>query len=46
MTVTELIGRLRGMPPDATVTDSDELEIIEVIPTLDGAIVRLWSEPK
>ena len=46
MTVPELIAALREMPETATVTDSDELEIIGVHLSPDSAIVVLWSEPK
>jgi hypothetical protein len=46
MTIAELIDKLRECSPDATAVDSDELEIIEVIPSIHGEIVRLWSEPK
>jgi hypothetical protein len=46
VTVAELIGHLRSMPPDAIAVDSDELEIISVTASPDQATVRLWSEEK
>lgn len=46
MTVAELIGHLEGLPPDAVAVDSDDLEVIGVMASLDLATVRLWSEQK
>jgi len=46
MTVTELITRLRSMPPEAVAVDADDLEVISVTASPDLAVVRLWAEQK
>lgn len=46
MNITELIGHLQAMPPDATPVDEDDLEVIAVVASDDLATVRIWTEQK
>ena len=46
MTRDELIAALHLAPRDATPVDENDLEIIAVHVSADGATVTLWAEQK
>jgi len=46
MTVAELIEELQVMPPDLSVVDADDLEVIMVNAFPDHGVVMIWTEQK
>ena len=46
MTIAQLIDHLKAMPPEAVAVDGDDLEVVSVMATPDGATVILWTEQK